>query len=211
MLYWIKLSCLLLSNTMASKVSRFFRKYFLEGQKLDEKQKQAIETLPDDAPLTTKILVKHRRLIGILIPLIFFEVLWWMQAFKHDYFSYFPDRYLLSITMIFGAACSYCRHDKWGRWSCCLPCHDACVGNRTNCGKRFFLDDPILWYDCCHIYYFVDENQVRRTLLDFLHYWRNWGNDFGSRSYWWFTGCTREEVRICLYLVQLCFCIVSLK
>ena len=41
---------------------------------------------------------------GILIPLIFFEVLWWMQAFKHDYFSYFPDRYLLSITMIFGAA-----------------------------------------------------------------------------------------------------------
>ena len=50
---------------MASKVSRFFRKYFLEGQKLDEKQKQAIETLPEDAPLTTKILVKHRRLIGI--------------------------------------------------------------------------------------------------------------------------------------------------
>ena len=25
------------------------------------------------------------------------------QAFKHDYFSYFPDRYLLSITMVFGA------------------------------------------------------------------------------------------------------------
>ena len=26
------------------------------------------------------------------------------QAIKHDYFSYFPDRYLLSITMIFGAS-----------------------------------------------------------------------------------------------------------
>ena len=25
-----------------------------------------------------------------------------LQALKHDYFSYFPDRYLLSITMIFG-------------------------------------------------------------------------------------------------------------
>ena len=25
-----------------------------------------------------------------------------LQAIKHDYFSYFPDRYLLSITMIFG-------------------------------------------------------------------------------------------------------------
>ena len=27
----------------------------------------------------------------------------WTLAFKHDYFSLFPDRYLLSITMIFGA------------------------------------------------------------------------------------------------------------
>ena len=26
-----------------------------------------------------------------------------VQAFKHDYFSLFPDRYLLCITMIFGA------------------------------------------------------------------------------------------------------------
>ena len=52
----------------------------------------------------------------------FFELLWWcqvrlpysnmmimirsimFQAIKHDYFSYFPDRYLLSITMIFGAS-----------------------------------------------------------------------------------------------------------
>ena len=25
-----------------------------------------------------------------------------LQAIKHDYFSYFPDRYLLSITMVFG-------------------------------------------------------------------------------------------------------------
>ena len=50
---------------MTSKFSKFFRKYFLEGQKLDEKQKEAIDTLSDDAPLTTKILVKHRRLIGI--------------------------------------------------------------------------------------------------------------------------------------------------
>ena len=41
--------------------------------------------------------------LGILIPMLFFEILWWLQAFRHDYFSYFPSRYLLSITMIFGA------------------------------------------------------------------------------------------------------------
>ena len=35
--------------------------------------------------------------------MLFFEILWWMQALRHDYFSYFPSGYLLSITMIFGA------------------------------------------------------------------------------------------------------------
>lgn len=87
-----------------SFIVTFVKKYFFEGQKLNEEQRQAIETLPSDAPFTKKLLVKHRRLIGILIPLLFFELLWWMQAFKHDYFSYFPDRYVLSITMIFGAS-----------------------------------------------------------------------------------------------------------
>ena len=52
------------SNILLSKVATFLKKYFFEGQKLDEKQKQALETLPSDAPVTTKILVKHRRLIG---------------------------------------------------------------------------------------------------------------------------------------------------
>ena len=41
--------------------------------------------------------------IGILIPLVFFEVCWWLLAVRWDYFSLFPERYILSITMIFGA------------------------------------------------------------------------------------------------------------
>ena len=77
----------------------------------------ALESLPEDAPLLQRILVRHRRSIGlqelptssytlshpspgILIPLLFFETCWWCQAVKHDYFSYFPERYLLSITMV---------------------------------------------------------------------------------------------------------------
>ena len=51
-------------SMVISKVSTFIKKYFLEGQKLEEKQKQALEALPSDAPFTTRILVKHRRLIG---------------------------------------------------------------------------------------------------------------------------------------------------
>jgi hypothetical protein len=41
--------------------------------------------------------------IGILIPLAFFEICWWVLAVRWDYFSLFHDRYLLSITMVFGA------------------------------------------------------------------------------------------------------------
>lgn len=67
-------------DVLLSKVSIFMKKYFLEGQKLDEKQKHALETLPSDAPWTKRMLVRHRRLIGILIPLCFFELFWWMQV-----------------------------------------------------------------------------------------------------------------------------------
>ena len=49
---------------LISATKRFIQKYFLEGQKLEEKQKAALETLPSDAPFMTRILVKHRRLIG---------------------------------------------------------------------------------------------------------------------------------------------------
>jgi len=88
---------------VGDKGKQFLKKYFMDGQKLEDKQVEALAALPSDASFLQKLLVKHRRLIGILIPLIFFETCWWCQAIKHDYFSYFPDRYLLSITMIFGA------------------------------------------------------------------------------------------------------------
>jgi len=88
---------------VAAKVKQFIQKYFLEGQKLDEKQIEAIEKLPVDAPFSQKLLVKHRRFVGILIPLILVQLFWWLQAFRYDYFALFPDRYLMTITMIFGA------------------------------------------------------------------------------------------------------------
>ena len=44
-------------------------------------------------------------LIGILIPLVLVETLWWCQAFQHNYFTYFPDRYMLSITMVWHMSC----------------------------------------------------------------------------------------------------------
>ncbi|XP_023326494.1 uncharacterized protein LOC111699913 [Eurytemora carolleeae] len=85
------------------KVTRFFKKYFWEGQKLDDTQLEALKELSHDASLTQKLLVKYRRFVGLLIPALIVQSLWWMQAIRHDYFSLFPERYLMSITMIFGA------------------------------------------------------------------------------------------------------------
>jgi len=125
------------SSVLLSKVAAFLKKYFFEGQKLDEKQKQALETLPRDAPVTTKILVKHRRLIGILIPLCFFELFWWMQAFKHDYFSYFPDRYLLSITMVFGATIAGMTSEGGG--AVAFPVMTLALGIKPSVARDFSL------------------------------------------------------------------------
>ena len=79
--------------------------YFLpfSGQKLTKSQEEALANLDENAKLTDKIMVKYRRLIGILIPFIFFQVCWWCLAFKHDYFTLFPSRYILSLTMVLGA------------------------------------------------------------------------------------------------------------
>ena len=49
--------------------------------------------------------------IGILIPLVFFEVFWWLLAFRwrgwdeYNYFALFAEnnRYIMSITMMVGA------------------------------------------------------------------------------------------------------------
>jgi len=124
-------------DVLLSKVSNFMKKYFLEGQKLDEKQKHALETLPSDAPWTKRMLVRHRRLIGILIPLCFFELFWWMQAFKHDYFSLFPDRYLLCITMIFGATVAGMTSEGGG--AVAFPVMTLALGIKPTVARDFSL------------------------------------------------------------------------
>ena len=86
--------------------------YFLPflGQKLTKSQEEALANLDENAKLTDKIMVKYRRLIGVLIPFIFFQVCWWCLAFKHDYFTLFPDRYILSLTMVLGATVAGKKH-----------------------------------------------------------------------------------------------------
>ena len=86
-------------KTQSSMAKSFIIKYFLEGQNL----KVGIASKSDpNLPFFRRIL-SNRRFWGIIIPLIFFEVCWWLLAVKHDFFRYFSDKYIMSITMIFGA------------------------------------------------------------------------------------------------------------
>jgi len=91
-------------DVVKKKAQTFFRKYFLEGQKLNNNQVEALAKLGPDAPWHQRVLVKHRRLIGILIPFLFFQISWWLLAYRWNLWTLFPERWILSVTMIFGAS-----------------------------------------------------------------------------------------------------------
>ena len=76
--------------------------YFL-GQALTTTQTKALEKLDPNAPWHERLIVKHRRLVGVAIPFVFYQVLWWSCAINYNFWQHFPDRYWISITMIFGS------------------------------------------------------------------------------------------------------------
>lgn len=81
----------------------WLKKYFFEGQALTDTQTQALQKLDPNAPWHERLIVKHRRLVGVAIPFIFYQVIWWSSAINYDFWSLFPERYFISITMIFGS------------------------------------------------------------------------------------------------------------
>ena len=53
------------AEIISAKMKVFLRKYFLEGQKLTEKQSKALENLDPDASFAKRLLVKHRRSVSL--------------------------------------------------------------------------------------------------------------------------------------------------
>ncbi|CAH1801306.1 unnamed protein product [Owenia fusiformis] len=78
-------------------------KYFWEGQALDKRQTIALAHLGPDTPWYKRLVVRHRRLLGLLLPAAFFHMVWWALAVRYNLWQLFPDRYFISITMIFGS------------------------------------------------------------------------------------------------------------
>ncbi|KAI1710879.1 sulfite exporter tauE/SafE domain-containing protein [Ditylenchus destructor] len=82
------------------RFKRFFRKYFLEGQKLDREQELRLqECRRADLPFHEK----YRKYIGFAIPFVFMHTVWWTLAIRYDIFRLYPTRYEMALTMILGA------------------------------------------------------------------------------------------------------------
>ncbi|GMH38628.1 hypothetical protein BSKO_06512 [Bryopsis sp. KO-2023] len=88
-------------------VTTFFRKYFMEGQQLTGKAKEAQALANKEKPF----LERYRRPIGLFVPALFFHIIWWSYMADQDLWHLFKERsgggniprYYMSITMMFGS------------------------------------------------------------------------------------------------------------
>ena len=62
----------------------------LFGQALSEEQTEALAHLDPNAPLHERLLVKHRRLLGFIIPIVFWQLIWWTLAITVSQYSSAP-------------------------------------------------------------------------------------------------------------------------
>ncbi|KAK5981306.1 hypothetical protein GCK32_005542, partial [Trichostrongylus colubriformis] len=79
----------------------FFRKYFLEGQHLDESS--ALQELPKDADFLDVILIKYRKYVAVLIPLVVMQTFWWLTAIRYSWLSLYRTHWQLPAIMLLGS------------------------------------------------------------------------------------------------------------
>lgn len=95
------------SKACTNPVTGFFKKYFMEGQDLTGKAREAKALANKDKPF----IERYRRPIAMLLPAAFFHLIWWSYMAEHDLWHLFKERsgggdiprYYMSITMWFGS------------------------------------------------------------------------------------------------------------
>ncbi|KAK6013476.1 hypothetical protein OSTOST_21206, partial [Ostertagia ostertagi] len=88
--------------TRGQKVKRWFRKYFLEGQHLEEEAAAELQHLPENPTWEDLIFIKYRKFVAMLIPFVLMQTVWWMVAIRHNFFQWYPDYWHMPVTMILG-------------------------------------------------------------------------------------------------------------
>ncbi|VDK74480.1 unnamed protein product [Cylicostephanus goldi] len=56
------------------KVKRWFKKYFLEGQHLEEDAEEELHNLPENPTWHDLIFIKYRKFVAMLIPFVLMQV-----------------------------------------------------------------------------------------------------------------------------------------
>ncbi|RCN48607.1 hypothetical protein ANCCAN_05245 [Ancylostoma caninum] len=85
------------------KTVRWFKKYFLEGQHLEEDAAEELHNLPQNPTWHDLIFIKYRKFVAMLIPFVLMQSFWWMLAIRWNFFRWYPEYWHMPVTMILGS------------------------------------------------------------------------------------------------------------
>ncbi|KIH48713.1 hypothetical protein ANCDUO_21214, partial [Ancylostoma duodenale] len=85
------------------KTVRWFKKYFLEGQHLEEHAAEDLQNLPENPTWHDLIFIKYRKFVAMLIPFVLMQSFWWMLAIRWNFFRWYPEYWHMPVTMILGS------------------------------------------------------------------------------------------------------------
>ncbi|KHJ82127.1 hypothetical protein OESDEN_18181 [Oesophagostomum dentatum] len=89
--------------TCGQKVCRWFKKYFLEGQHLEDDAANELQNLPENPTWHDLIFIKYRKFVAMLIPFTIMQTFWWMLAIRWNFFRWYPEYWHMPVTMILGS------------------------------------------------------------------------------------------------------------
>ncbi|KHJ84982.1 hypothetical protein OESDEN_15298 [Oesophagostomum dentatum] len=78
----------------------FFRKYFLAGQQMSD---PSAHEVPENADFIDRFLITKRKYIAFALPVITMHVLWWLTAYRYNWFPLFGYRWQMPVVMFFGS------------------------------------------------------------------------------------------------------------
>ncbi|KAL6726086.1 hypothetical protein Aduo_008093 [Ancylostoma duodenale] len=82
------------------KPCRSWRRYLWEGQQLSE---NVAKTVPEDADFLDRILIRHRKYVAFLVPFAIMQLIWWVTAFRFNWFALYESRWQMPVVMFFGS------------------------------------------------------------------------------------------------------------
>lgn len=85
------------------KAKHFFNKYFFEGQRLQSSAARKRENIPVDATFEQRIWIKYRKYIAFILPVLLFQIVWWLTAIRHNFLPLYATHWQMPVTMVFGS------------------------------------------------------------------------------------------------------------